>query len=82
MGVINATQYKTTSSGPGLISRFMGWVEGLFGAPAATAPAAHGEGDSPSPDFPNEMEFGCDKTGGWDKAKTAGWSPHGDEGIE
>lgn len=84
MGVINATQAKGgTVVATGLVGRFVGWVEGLFGhAPTPTAPAAHGEGDAQTGES-NLMEFGreWDKTGGWDRRKKSGWSPHGDEGM-
>ena len=85
MGVINATQSKSgtvVASGP--IGRLIGWIEGLFGhAPPAPTVAAHGE---PSRGNGGELEmthdFGYDKTGGWDKHKKSGWSPHGDEGMK
>jgi hypothetical protein len=94
MGVINATQNKPgtiVTSGP--IGRFVGWIESLFGHTPTVAgePSRGNDGElEMTHDFghdgqtgeSNLMEFGWDKTGGWDKRKKSGWSPHGDGGMK
>jgi hypothetical protein len=65
-----------------MFSRLIGWVESLFGKTPVPSVPAHGE---PSRGNDGELEmtadFGWDKSGGWDKKKRGGWSPHGDEGM-